>query len=86
MPAAQAPIGRKILRRNGYGSYLGLNRRGQRVRTMPALDPFRNSTRSGRRSREWTLACCLSRAELRSRTFRPSLETFDELPEVPPRK
>jgi hypothetical protein len=31
--------GRKILRRNGYGSYLGLKRRGRRVRTMRAVDP-----------------------------------------------
>jgi hypothetical protein len=31
--------GRKILRRNGYGSYLGLKRRGQRVRNMPPLTP-----------------------------------------------
>jgi hypothetical protein len=37
MPGAQAAIGGMILRRNGYGSWLGLNRRGQRVRTMPAL-------------------------------------------------
>jgi hypothetical protein len=31
--------GRKILRRNDYDSYLGLKRRGKRVRTMPAPDP-----------------------------------------------
>jgi hypothetical protein len=30
---------RRILRRNCYGSYLGLKKRGQRVRTMPAHDP-----------------------------------------------
>ena len=35
--------GRKILRRNGYRSDLGLKRRGQRVRTMPTLDTKRSS-------------------------------------------